>query len=561
MSRQIPRGMSNFKELRERDFYFVDKSMLIADAVRSGAEVILLPRPRRFGKTLNLSMLRHFFDPGDGNAALFEGLAVSSQPDVMAHCGQYPTVFITLKDMKFEDYDTCHRAMSEMLAMLFISFRDVIAKAEPMAIYKTMTDDIMNGVAHTATLQRSLGLLTELIYRGTGQKSVVLIDEYDAPIHAGYRHGYYRKMIGFMRNLLSGAYKDNDYLHQGCVTGILRVAKESIFSGFNNPSVATIMEEEFSQHFGFTESEVTAVLEDFNLADRRDEVREWYNGYRFGSYIMYNPWSIMEYVSAARFEDVRARPYWVNTSENQLIHELTVESDAIRKEELETLLRGESVHKEIITNIVLENMSPTTIWSLLTLSGYLKPQTLTIDEGRFLCDLVIPNREVRTFFDQTVREWVGRQTGQRLEPLLNALLAENMEHLAAHFAEMVKTVLSFHDTAGNEPERVYHAFMLGLLVDLRGKYQVLSNRESGLGRYDIIMIPRDKTAVGFVFEFKKVEEQTAEITAAEALKQIIERDYAADLRSRGVQTIRAIGVAVDGKQTRICSDLLPSRTD
>jgi len=412
-------------------------------------------------------------------------------------------------------------------------------------------------VAHTVTLQKSLGLLTELIHRATGVKPMVLIDEYDAPIHAGYHHGYYSDIIKFMRNLLSGAFKNNKHLEKGVLTGILRIAKESIFSGFNNPRVRTILDEEFSRHFGFTEPEISHILTYYDLEDRQGELRRWYNGYQFGSHTIYNPWSIMQYLTDAKLAGSRAEAYWVNTSDNRLIYDLVVGENAIQQEELEALLRGETVHKEIETNIVMEGMTSDTVWSLLTLSGYLKPRTLKMEGGRYLCDLAIPNLEVRSFYDKTIRDWLKHQTGANgLKPLLTALLAQNMDALAKHFSDMVKGVLSFHDTAGNEPERVYHAFLLGLLVDLRGSYQVLSNRESGFGRYDIIMIPEDTDQPGFVFEFKRIKQQTPEATAALALQQIIERDYATDLREAGVQTIRAIGVAVDGKHTRISSAVL-----
>ncbi|MDJ0841743.1 MAG: AAA family ATPase [Acidobacteriota bacterium] len=551
----IPIGISNFKKLRTADYAFIDKSMLIADVVRSGAEVILLPRPRRFGKTLNLSMLHHFFDRSDpGGAVLFEGLTVCDHPDVMKHQGRYPVVFLTFKDVKFEDYDSCYQAIARIIARLFLTYKTAIEKAQPEHVDADMVHAIIDRKAHPVDLQDALALLTNLIERGTGIKPIVLLDEYDAPIHAGYRHGFYNKIISFMRNLLSGAFKDNDHLEKGVVTGILRIAKESIFSGFNNPDIHTILDEPYARHFGFTEEEVSNFLARRGLTDREAEIRSWYNGYRFGGHTVYNPWSIMK---MAADPGAPLRSYWVNTSDNQLIQSLITKERAVLPEDLEILLRGDVLPKELDVNIVLNKMTSKSIWSMLTFSGYLKPETLTVDEGRYKCDLAVPNKEVRLFFEETVRNWIDEQAGPKgLSPLIQALLAEDMERLAAHFAEVVKSVLSYHDTAGSEPERVYHAFMLGLLVDLSGQYRIMSNRESGYGRYDINMIPKDQNRTGFVLEFKRVKERPAEETADEALAQIKERDYAAELRSAGVTRARAIGIAVDGKRTCISSALL-----
>ncbi|MDJ0836342.1 MAG: AAA family ATPase, partial [Acidobacteriota bacterium] len=366
MVRRIPLGISDFKELRTENYYFVDKSMLIADIMQSGAKVILLPRPRRFGKTLNMSMLQYFFDDSDPtNADLFNGLAVCGQQDVMTRRGQYPTVFITFKDVKYETFEKCRRAMAKILGKLFLAHDEVIRRAEPRGVDKTSVDQIQAGTADGIDLQDALALLTELIHRGVGKKPIVLVDEYDAPIHAGLRYGYYDRIIGFMRNLLSGGFKDNSHLEKGVLTGILRVAKESIFSGFNNLSVSTILEEEFSNHFGFTEEEVTGVLDDFELSYKKEEVRNWYNGYRFGSHTIYNPWSIMQYTHHARFPNATAGAYWVNTSDNRMIRDLALSDDGILKEDLEMLLRGDPVHKELETNIVLENMTGGAVWSLL----------------------------------------------------------------------------------------------------------------------------------------------------------------------------------------------------
>ncbi|MDJ0838717.1 MAG: AAA family ATPase [Acidobacteriota bacterium] len=555
MKRPVPIDISNFRKLREGNFYYVDKSLLVADVVRSGAEVILLPRPRRFGKTINLSMLHHFFDrSSEDSASLFHGLAVSRQADIMAHCGQYPTVFLSFKDVKVTDFETCYDRLASSLARLYRQHEETIAQADPRGLDKRMVEDILNGTAKTAHLQDALSLLTELLYRACGKKVMVLIDEYDTPIYAGYRYNYYDEIVAFMRDLLCGALKDNDYLQKGVMTGILRIAKESIFSGLNNLDVHTLLDEPYAQHFGFTSNEVAEVLHDAGLDDRLEEVKNWYNGYRFGSHTIYNPWSIM---NLAANPGAACRPYWVNTSDNQLIHDLVTGNNAIPREALETLMQDETVEEVLETNMVLNRLNSRSIWAMLTFSGYLKPTETTIANGRFVCKLTIPNLEVRNFYEDTVTGWIEEQVGSMgLKPLTEALLAEDIPRLSDLFGNMVKGVLSYHDTGGEEPERVYHPFLLGMLIALRENYRVQSNRESGHGRYDVLVTPEDKTKTGFIFEFKTCGDKTPEEAASAALQQIQTQGYAHELWEAGLKKARAIAVAVSGKRTYLNSVVL-----
>jgi hypothetical protein len=410
-------------------------------------------------------------------------------------------------------------------------------------------------------MQRIPAVLTKLLSQATGKQVVVLIDEYDMPIHAGHHNGYYREIVAFMRNFLSGAFKDNPHLHKGVLTGILRIAKESIFSGFNNPAVHTILDEAYAEHFGFTEDEVATTLTIFDLTDRTDEVRMWYNGYQFGTHTIYNPWAIMRYVDNARFPTSRAEPYWINTSDNLLIKRLVVGQNAVSRNDLEKLLSSEPLIKELDSNIVLEHVNARALWSMLTFSGYLKVEKITEVMNRTMHQLAIPNLEVRTFYERTIRDWLDEQAGpEGMDPLLQALLTENIEVFHHHFQEIISQVLSFHDTAGKEPEKVYHTFMLGLLVNLRGMYQVRSNRESGFGRYDISLVPNDPTHPAWLFEFKVADGQDAKTVATTALQQIIDKDYAAEARAAGAARIYAAGVAVEGKRVTIETRLLPAMT-
>ena len=549
----IPVGVTDFRKLRLGSYYFIDKSMFIADIMRTGAEVTLLPRPRRFGKTMNFSMLYRFLDMRQDNAELFEGLAVSNHQDVMDHLGSWPTVFMSFKDIKYSDFNSCLKGLAFLLGDLIEEHEELIENSNPSRGDRMVLDSVVNHDLEPVSMERTLKVLTKLIHRATGKKAIVLIDEYDMPIHSGYANGYYEEIISFMRNLLSGAFKDNDHLHKGVLTGILRIAKESIFSGFNNPDVLTLLDEPFSEHFGFTETEVTKILEDVGMTNREAEVRKWYNGYRFGSHTIYNPWSIMK---MAAHPHVPLQPHWVNTSDNMLIRKLIKDENVMARRDLETLLSGEVLVKDISSSIVLGAINERALWSMLTFSGYLKVLNMNVIAQRIICELTIPNLEVSSFYDETVRDWIDEKVGNKgLAPLLNALLTENIDLFSAIFSEIVVQMLSFHDTAGSEPERVYHTFMLGMLAHLRGSYEVSSNRESGLGRYDVSLIPEDSTKPAFLFEFKAGGEVPKQ-SAKDALEQIILKDYAATARSRGVSRIHALGVAVSGKTSFMETRLL-----
>ena len=547
--KRIPIGISDFEDLRTKDYYFVDKSMLCADVVRSGAKVLLLPRPRRFGKTLGMSMLNCFFsDRSNKGAALFEGLAVTEHAEVMAHCGAYPTIFLTFKDQKHSSYSRMMQSMSMLISGLYLAHQDILKAAEPEGLEQKIVQAIIEGEANEVNLEGSLRLLTMLLHKATGKKVVVLIDEYDMPIHSAFNNGYYDEMVVFVRNLLSGVFKDNPHLEKGVLTGIMRIAKESIFSGLNNLKVHTLLDVPFSSHFGFTEPEVFDILTFTGQDHRSEEVKTWYNGYQIGSHTMYNPWSIMNVADAP---ESPLESHWVNTSDNRLIRDLVVNDRAMADDAFPTLLRGETIEMEIETNIVLEDIPDQALWSMMLFSGYLTALSIDRQTGYPVCTLAIPNREVRFFFEKTVRHWLVKQTGKsKLKPMLAALLEGNFDFFAHHFAQAVRHTLSYHDTGGDEPERVYHVFLLGMLMDLKQTYHIRSNRESGYGRYDIMIIPKEPGHPGFVFEFKQCNGDP-QIMAKEALDQIRQRDYVAELQAAGATPCHAIGVACSGKQVAL----------
>ena len=545
-----PVGYSDFKNLREQELYYVDKTLLIKKIWENPSQVLLFPRPRRFGKTLNLSMLRYFFEKTeDSNAYLFDLLFISGQPEIMAHQGRYPLIYLTFKDVKESTWEDCLEKLKLLISMELRRLTHLFHKSlyDEEVIQHAL---LLNQEAGKSLSEQALFLFMQWINRATGHKIIVLIDEYDTPIHAGHQYGYYDEVILFMRNLLSGAFKDNSCLKKGVITGVLRISKESIFTGLNNISVSSITRPEFSSYFGFTEPEVENMLNEFSV-EHPDEVKSWYNGYVFGNQVIYNPWSILNFLNS---EDRQLQPFWIDSSSNDLVRDLILNGPISLRESVETLLRGESISSALPENIVLRDIDATeeNIWSLLTFSGYLKALNPRQVHTRILYDLSIPNMEVLSFYEDTIQAWLRRQIGDhRLQQLLKALLQEDIAGFELYLAEMVQTVLSYHDTSGDEPERVYHAFVLGLLVNLGSQYQVRSNRESGYGRYDMMLIPKDSRQTGFVFEFKKVNskyDKTPKTAMKNALKQIHDRHYALELRQAGVQKILGIGVVVHKKK-------------
>jgi hypothetical protein len=545
-----PVGYSDFKNLREQELYYVDKTLLIKKIWENPSQVLLFPRPRRFGKTLNLSMLRYFFEKTeDSNANLFDLLFISGQPKIMAHQGRYPLIYLTFKDVKESTWEDCLEKLKLLISMEL--------RRHTHLFHTSLHDEevrqhalLLNQDAGKSLSEQALFLSMQWINRATGQKIIVLIDEYDTPIHAGHQYGYYEEVILFMRNLLSGAFKDNSCLKKGVITGVLRISKESIFTGLNNILVSSITRPEFSSYFGFTEPEVENMLNEFSV-EHPDEVKNWYNGYVFGNQVIYNPWSILNFLNS---EDRQLQPFWIDSSSNDLVRDLILNGPISLRESVETLLRGESISSALPENIVLRDIAATeeNIWSLLTFSGYLKAVFSYQEDETAVYQLSIPNREVLIFYRQTIRIWLNKQIGDhRLQQLLKALLREDIKSFGGYLSDMVAAILSYHDTSGDEPERVYHAFVLGLFVNLGSQYQVRSNRESGYGRYDVMLIPNDSRQTGFVFEFKKVDledNESSETAMKSALKQIKDRHYALELRQAGVQKIHGIGVVVHKKK-------------
>jgi hypothetical protein len=550
MSHKLPIGLSDFKEVREEGYYYVDKSLLIQEIINRSSKVILLPRPRRFGKTLNISMLRYFFEKHEDSLAyLFKDLAIEQKAEIMQHQGQYPVIFLTFKSCKASSLEECFHQIRQILQTVYLEYKQILYQTldvEEQQYYDLITQE----KGQPSHFGNALSFLMRQFHRQTGKRVIVLLDEYDAPIHAGQEHGYYEEIVLFMKILLGNALKDNSDLEKGVVTGVLRIAKESIFSDLNNLDVFSLLELEFQDHFGFTEEEIEQLATDFELMESLAILKKWYNGYLFGERVIYNPWSVLSFITR---KQKLPRPYWINTGSDSLLRDIITRTDPDFQEQIETLLAGGTITSALNENIVLRDLddSEENIWSLLVFSGYLKPVKMIPQRLLPLYELAIPNLEVYSFYEQTLQKWLQSTVGsKRLQKLLQALLKTDFNTFELLLKEVVLAVLSFHDSAGNDPEKVYHAFVLGLLTHLMDRYVIRSNRESGYGRYDVLMIPLNKNEPGFVFEFKKVNKskETKEEAMQSALNQIQEQQYATELREQGVKEIWGIGVVVKGKK-------------
>jgi len=556
VNKNIQVGTSDFKTLIQGNSYFVDKSLLIKEFIENGAPIILTPRPRRFGKTLNLSMLRYFFDirTKEENKGLFQGLKIEAEHEIMKFQGEYPVIFITFKNEKYSSYEEFKDGLMFLISTLY-NEHDYLLESDKLSnIDKRDYLEMMEKKASIAALCNGISSLMRYMNKHYGRKVMLFIDEYDVPIQEGYIRGYYDEMIVLIRNLLTAALKDNSYVEKSLITGILRVAKESIFSGLNNLEVNTILRHNFNDKFGFTENEVMDLVNYYDGMENIEDIKKWYNGYVFAGEVVYNPWSVLNYLKNIKEGFM---PYWINSSSNDLIKRILIKGDKNIKVELEELIAGNSINKQIDDTIVMSEVedSNQNIWSFLTMSGYLKPVKTELIRGRLYCDLKIPNEEVHIFYENLVEKWFQETiTNQKYELMLNMLITGEIEIFAGLFEEFVLNNLSYFDAAGKEPEKVYHAFVLGMLVSLSENYEVKSNKESGYGRYDVMIIPKDAAKLGIIIEFKKIDEflkiNIDEGTEA-ALKQIEEMKYEQELLQRGVENIVKLAVVFKGKEVRI----------
>ena len=539
MKKGIGVGIEDFKKIIEEDCYYFDKTNYIEELLKDKTEIKLFTRPRRFGKTLNMTTLKYFFDVrnAEENRKLFKDLYIEKL-EYFKEQGQYPVIFITMKDLKKNTWEQMNFAVKSLISNLYNEFEYIREKLNEKDLiefekiwFKKEDGDYDN----------SLRLLSEYLYNYYQKKVVLLIDEYDNPLIVANQNGYYKEAINFYRNLYSSALKTNSNLKMGVLTGIVQVAKEGIFSGLNNVITYNILGNDFETFFGLSEEEVENSLKYFELEYEIEEVKKWYDGYKFGNSEVYNPWSIINYL---RTKELQA--YWVNTSDNALIYDSLKNSTVDVFNNLQTLFEGKEIKKEISPFFTFEELSKFDgIWQLMVYNGYLKiNEKLSNDEYM----IKIPNYEIQTFFK---KGFIDKflVSGNYFNPMMDALLDGDIEEFERRLQNIFLVNTSFYDLKG---EKVYHSLFLGMLIWLRDKYEVKSNGERGHGRYDAMLIPLDKIKPAYIFEFK-VSKTIKGLTAKaeEALEQIKEKQYEAGLKEKGISKIYKIGIAFKGKNVKV----------
>lgn len=566
---RLPIGYDNFYKIIENQFDFVDKTLLIKEIVDDSSEVLLFTRPRRFGKTLNLSMLQHFFASNVASHEtkdLFNNLKIKKLgEEYMRHQGRHPVIFLTFKDIKNDHFEGAYNAIKNLLRELYAEHREILKLDVLYEDEKKTYQSILESTAPKERIQTALKDLSHYLFRCYGTKPYILIDEYDSPIHAAVTHGYYDEIIEFIRTFFSVALKTNPYLQKAIITGILRVSKESLFSDLNNIKVHSIFSKRYSEYFGFTEEEVLELLEKSQLKHELQKVRDWYNGYVFGNTVIYNPWSIVNYI----VEQGELRGYWVNTSGNALIKELIIRSGATFQSKFELLLQGETIQtlisEHIPFNQLLEAMHESVVWALLLMAGYLKATVVEQTGFTLLCDLQIPNKEIKDLYSIFIAEWLsGVNNATVFNEFMRDFLSGKLDEFEVHLRTILQQSLSVHDIKGKNAEKFYHGFMLGLFASIDAKkYKIDSNKEAGLGRYDIVIIPLDSKELGIIIEIKSVhKEDTAslKVAAMDALKQIDEKQYNTVLVQNNIKNSLHIGVAFGGKELAVAYQKAPPKS-
>ena len=549
--RAMPIGVDDFSEIITKNYCFVDKTRFIKEILEGHSKVTLITRPRRFGKTLNLSMLRYFFSIENGakNRELFRGLDIERAGEkYMAQQGSRPVVFLSLKDVQARDLAGMMASLEEILSQSYDRFSYLENSLALSPRDKSYFHEVLNRTASRDMLKFALANLLSMLEKHYGRKAVLLLDEYDAPIICAWERKFYDECIDFMRGFLSGALKTNEALDFAVLTGVTRVSKESIFSGLNNLRVCSVLSERYSDIFGFTQEEADRLLSMCGLEARSADLKKWYDGYLFGSTEIYNPWSVISFID----NDCKFQPYWLNTSGNSILKALLARIDARKEADLLGLLKGKTLSTPIRENIVYAelNSDRSNLYMLLLTAGYLKAVKTWKDEYyEDWAALQIPNLEIKRAYSLEVMGNIVPHQGQIvLMDMMEAMTGGRGEDFANYLAELLRDFVSFHDSSHN-PESFYHGLLLGLSVWLEGRYRVESNRESGYGRFDIAFFPIKENLPGVILELKTVKEE-AEMEAASqgALAQIEEKDYPAEFSRQGVRPVWKYGIAFCGKK-------------
>ena len=539
--KRIGIGVSDFKKIIEENYYYFDKTKFIDEIVKDGAEVKLFTRPRRFGKTLNMSMLKYFFDveKKEENGKLFKDLYIE-KTESFKEQGQYPVIFLSLKDLKAATWEIMEKDIKSTVASLFLEYEDLYYELGEFD--KPLFKKIATKEEGIENLKEALKVLVKILYKKYNQKVVVLIDEYDSPLVSAYINGYYGKAKDFFKTFYSTVLKDNNYLQMGVLTGIIRVIKAGIFSDLNNLRTYTILSDDYTDSYGLTEEEVEKSLNDYGIGQEISKVKDWYDGYKFGDSEVYNPWSILNFL-----QDKELRAYWVDTSGNDLINNVLKMKNKNIITALERLFNGEGLRQNLSgTSDLSKILSNDEIWELL-FSGYLTIEE-KIDQDNYI--LRLPNKEVKSLFRKTfIETYIAR--GSKLSFLMESLVENKIEDYEENLQEILLTSVSYNDTKkGNEA--FYHGLIMGMGLYLEGEYITKSNIESGLGRYDFLIEPKNKSKRAFIMEFKSTDSvEKLEEVSKEALEQIEDKKYDISLKQNGIKEITFIGIAFCGKQIKI----------
>lgn len=560
MLQTVAIGVQRFTEIRENNIFYVDKTGFIKEWWESGDEVTVITRPRRFGKTLNMNMLENFFSiQYAGREDLFTGLEIWQYEEYRKLQGTWPVILISFAKIKPLSYDDAIEDISSYIVELYDRYSYVLNSNEISKVDRIYFNNILEGKLKYR-LGNCLNVLSKVLNVYYGKKPIIILDEYDTPMHEAYSRGYWGEMVDFMRNLFNSSFKSNPYMNRAIMTGITRIGRESLFSDFNHANILTIFDDKYSQYFGFTEDEVFKALDNYGL-DEKDKVKFWYNGFTIGSrHDIYNPWSIIKYL-----EKKRVGLYWVNTSRNTLLSNIIKSSDIDTKQDFEKLLMGESLTAYVDECVVFDDIQDNreAIWGLMIAAGYLRAEVLSEEFDEYAnnkCLFSITNYETQCMFRNLIKNWFVKQK-RAYNEFVAALLKADVKLMNIYMNQITSRIISYFDSGNspsvNEPERFYHGLVLGLLVELRDRYTVKSNRESGYGRYDIMLEPKDALKDdGIIIEFKVLddsEEKTLHDTANNAIKQITDMNYAAELMEKGLpaERIHFYGFAFQGKNVLI----------
>lgn len=548
----LPVGISDYR-LASSEYYYVDKTLMIRDFLDERPMVSLFTRPRRFGKTLNMDMLRTFFEKTKEDTSIyFKNKKIwGCGKKYQDYQGKYPVIFLTFKDVKRDTWEETYEHLVRLICEEYQRHSELLESNACSEYDKELFRRIVSGHANSTDYISSLNTLSEMLRKHHGESVVIIIDEYDTPIQQGHLKGFYEPTVSFMRNFFSGGLKDNKNLRFGFLTGILRVAKESIFSGLNNLVVNSVLDKKYSEYFGFTRDEINKMAAYYNASDKIDEICDWYDGYRFGDTDIFNPWSVINYLS----NNCEPRAYWVSTSNNDIIGEILAEANTDTYEQLASLLQGEQLLTYVDTSVIYPQIrsNPSSIYSFLLVSGYLKTtnQSRPFGTGN-MCEVALPNKEILFVYQSEILDKLSNMIPQAFSiSVQEAIYSGNVTALQERLNLLLKTSVSFYDTAG---ENFYHGLMLGLLAMTDSRYKISSNGESGDGRYDICLIPQQKNLPGIIIELKAEKKCSAselKKLAADAIRQINDKQYDTQLLQTGVTNIIKYGVAFSGKNTEI----------